>query len=80
MVKYARCWFSTISRGYFSKAILTIKFDCKDDIKIELYQLNENVRMSINYQDWYPMAANMSNTAYLFFNLEFGIFESYKRI
>lgn len=44
------------------------------------YQVNENVRLSLNYQDWYPMAANMSNTAYLYFNLEFGIYESYKRI
>lgn len=44
------------------------------------YKANENIRLSLNYQDWYPMAANMSNTAYIYFNLEFGIFESYKRI
>lgn len=44
------------------------------------YILNSNVRASLNYQDWYPMAANMKNTAYIYINLEFGIFESYKRI
>lgn len=44
------------------------------------YILNNNVRASLNYQDWYPMAANMQNTAYIYLNLEFGIFESYKRI
>lgn len=44
------------------------------------YKVNENFKLSLNYQDWYPMAANMANTAYIYFNLEFGIFESYKRI
>ncbi|MDD3860082.1 MAG: hypothetical protein PHW83_07780 [Bacteroidales bacterium] len=44
------------------------------------YRVNENFRVSLNYQDWYPMAVNMNNTAYIFLNLEFGIFESYKRI
>lgn len=44
------------------------------------YRVNENFRVSLNYQDWYPMAANMNNLAYLYLNLEFGIFESHKRI
>lgn len=44
------------------------------------YKINENIKLALNYQDWYPMAANMANTAYIYFNLEFGIFESYKRI
>ncbi|HNQ67415.1 MAG TPA: hypothetical protein PKN32_03485 [Bacteroidales bacterium] len=44
------------------------------------YRVNENFRLSLNYQDWYPMAANMNNISYIYLNLEFGIFESYKRI
>lgn len=44
------------------------------------YKHSENVKFSINYQDWYPLAANLQNKTYLFFNIEFGIFESYKRI
>jgi len=44
------------------------------------YIFNKNFRASLNYQDWYPMAANIDNTAYIFLNLEFGIYESYKRI
>ncbi|MBN2776959.1 MAG: hypothetical protein JXR36_04930 [Bacteroidales bacterium] len=44
------------------------------------YIINDNIRASLNYQDWYPMAANMQNTAYIYLNFEFGIFESYKRI
>lgn len=44
------------------------------------YIVNKNLRASINYQDWYPMAANQDNTAYIYFNIEFGLFESYKRI
>jgi len=44
------------------------------------YRVNENFRFSLNYQDWYPMAANLDNTAYIYLNLEFGIFDSYKRI
>ncbi|PLX06483.1 MAG: hypothetical protein C0596_18645 [Marinilabiliales bacterium] len=44
------------------------------------YIFNSNFRMSLNYQDWYPMAANMQNTAYLFLNVQFGIYESYKII
>ncbi len=44
------------------------------------YKINENVRISLNYQDWYPLAKNMDNTAYIYFNLEFGLFDSYKRL
>lgn len=44
------------------------------------YKVNDNLKLSLNYQEWIPMAANIANTAYIYFNLEFGICESYKRI
>lgn len=44
------------------------------------YKFNNNVRLSLNYQDWYPFAANLPNKSFIYFNVEFGIFESYKRL
>ncbi len=44
------------------------------------YKFNDNVRISLNYQDWYPFAANLPNKSFIYLNLEFGIFESYKRL
>jgi hypothetical protein len=34
-------------------------------------QLHQNLKISLNYRDWYPTAANIDNEAYLFFNVEF---------
>jgi len=31
----------------------------------------KNLRFSLNYQDWFPYAANVSNNAFLFLNVEF---------
>lgn len=44
------------------------------------YIINKNLRLSLNYQDWHPAKTNSNNKAYIFLNLEFGIFDSYKRI
>lgn len=44
------------------------------------YKFNNNVRLSLNYQDWYPFAANLPNKSFIYVNVEFGIFESYKRL
>jgi hypothetical protein len=44
------------------------------------YKFNNNVRLSLNYQDWYPFAANLPNKSFIYLNVEFGIFESYKRL
>ncbi len=34
------------------------------------YQPIRHIRIALNYQDWFPYAANMANTSYLFLNLE----------
>ena len=44
------------------------------------YIFNKNFRMSLNYQDWTPDNPTIEKTSYIFLNLEFGIYESYKRI
>ncbi len=45
------------------------------------YRINQNLRASLNYQDWFPMASNSSNSAYIYFNVEFGLFGlSYRQI
>lgn len=35
------------------------------------YKPNNNVKLSLNYQDWYPYANDKPNLAYLYFNVEF---------
>jgi hypothetical protein len=44
------------------------------------YIFNNNFRMSLNYQDWSPDDISLDKSSYIFFNLEFCINESYKRI
>ena len=45
------------------------------------YIINQNLRASINYQDWTHADISQPNTAYIFFNIEFGLFGiSYKEI
>jgi opacity protein-like surface antigen len=34
-------------------------------------ELHKNLKVSINYRDWYPSAANIDNKAYVYFNVEF---------
>lgn len=34
-------------------------------------KVNNNLKFSLNYRDWYPQAANMENRAYLYLNMEF---------
>ncbi|MCF8361573.1 MAG: porin [Prolixibacteraceae bacterium] len=34
-------------------------------------KLHENLKISLNYRDWFPAAANIDNEAYLYFNVEF---------
>jgi hypothetical protein len=34
-------------------------------------QLQNNLKISLNYRDWFPTAANIDNEAYLYFNVEF---------
>ena len=34
-------------------------------------KLYGHLKLSLNYQDWYPLAANMPNSSYIFVNLEF---------
>ncbi|HKK80648.1 MAG TPA: outer membrane beta-barrel protein [Prolixibacteraceae bacterium] len=34
-------------------------------------KLHKNLKISLNYRDWFPSAANIDNEAYLYFNVEF---------
>lgn len=34
-------------------------------------KLHSNLKVSLNYRDWYPSAANLDNEAYVYFNVEF---------
>jgi hypothetical protein len=34
-------------------------------------QVNKQLKLSLNYQDWYPTAANLENSAYVYLNVEF---------
>ncbi|MBN2263241.1 MAG: outer membrane beta-barrel protein [Prolixibacteraceae bacterium] len=34
-------------------------------------KVNSNLKFSLNYRDWYPIAANMTNKAYIYLNMEF---------
>ena len=34
-------------------------------------KINEFLKASVNYKDWYPKAANLDNEAYIYFNVEF---------
>lgn len=35
------------------------------------YNLSSGIKMALNYQDWYPYAANLKNHSYIFINVEF---------
>ena len=34
-------------------------------------KLNDYLKVSLNYKDWYPTAANLENTSYIYLNMEF---------
>ncbi|MBN1924407.1 MAG: outer membrane beta-barrel protein [Prolixibacteraceae bacterium] len=36
-------------------------------------ELYGHLKISLNYQDWFPLAANMPNSSYIFLNLEFDL-------